>query len=143
MNKSLTFDHFWPPFGPLDPLWEGSGSQRETKRILETTFIILLMDFGNPRAPHWGPLLEKLEKTTSKTLFSRILQEVFKKHRNFNDFGISELIGNLNDSNCALHLILSFSHSLNCPKDIDFIMKSDASRALGALSSEMLPRASI
>ena len=30
-TKSSISDHFWPPFGPLDPFWEGSGSQRETE----------------------------------------------------------------------------------------------------------------
>ena len=51
-TKSSIFDHFGAPFGPLDPFWERSGSQRETERILDTIFTRLLMDFGSP----WPPL---------------------------------------------------------------------------------------
>ena len=73
----------------------------------------------------------------------------FINQRNFNDFGISELIGNPNDSNTLSLSLFVFERDLNRKRllegarCIDLIMKSDASGALGALSSEMLPRASI
>ena len=66
LTKLSISDHFWPPFGPLDALWEGSGSQRETEWILDTVFTRLLMDFGNPWVPLWTPFARKTTKNTSR-----------------------------------------------------------------------------
>ena len=62
LTKSSISDHFWPPFGPLDPFWEGSGSQRETERILDTIFTRLLVDLGSPWVSLWIPFGRKTVK---------------------------------------------------------------------------------
>ena len=62
ITKSSIFDHFWVPFGPLDPFWEGSGSQRETKRILDTISTQLFMDLGSHWLPLWTPFARKTVK---------------------------------------------------------------------------------
>ena len=76
------FDHFWQPFGALDPFWEGSGSQRETEWILDTIFTRLLVDLGNPWVPLWIPFdRKKVKKYIQGTFFwdsGRALQKTPK-----------------------------------------------------------------
>ena len=70
-TKSSISDHFWPPFGPLDPFWEGSGSQRETERILDTILLDFWWIWGALGYPFGSLLAEKPLRMTSRALFLR------------------------------------------------------------------------
>ena len=80
------FDNFWQPFGALDPFWEGSGSQRETERILDTILLDFWWIWGALGYPFGSLLAEQPSKITSRAPFFEILEELFKKHRNLYDF---------------------------------------------------------